>query len=261
MSRDPIVEPSVLVDDPAPGVRLLTFNRPDARNAFNGDMYAALTDALRSASHDDATRVIVLTGAGTAFTAGQDLTELTALAQAQEHGRAASNGFPQLLDEISGCDKPLIGAVNGAAVGLGATMLPHLDVVLVGKSARLRLPFAEFGVPPEAASSYLLPATIGWQRAALMLYTGSWVDASEAVEWGLALRCVPDHELVGAAVELAARIATANLTALRAIKTLVMQWRRPHVESALSSEGEAYAAMLGAGTADAIHAHMAKADR
>jgi enoyl-CoA hydratase/carnithine racemase len=231
------------------GVRLITFDRPEARNAFNTKMYAAAAAAFDEAAADDDVRVVVVTGAGPTFTAGQDLRELAALAQSDLAGTdAKEHGFPQLLDAVGRFDKPLIAAVNGAAVGLGFTLLAHTDLVFVAESARLRVPFAEYGVPPEAASSYLFPQRLGWQRAASVLFTGDWVSAAEAVEWGIALRACPDDELVPAALAEAARIARAPVPALRGIKRLMQAWQRPLIQAALAAEAGGYAAQLGTTT-------------
>ena len=104
----------------------------------------------------------------------------------------AGQGFQGLLECVNGLSVPLLAAVNGVAVGLGFTLLAHCDLVLVDVEARLRVPFAELGVPLEAASSLLFPAAMGWQRAARVLLTSDWVAADELVELGLALRvCAP----------------------------------------------------------------------
>lgn len=231
----------------AAGVRLLTFDRPAARNAFNSEMYDALTAALREAAADDDVRVVVLTGAGSAFTAGQDLAELAAIAAGRAAGESVGggHGFPAMLEALVGLDKPVIAAVNGPAVGLGFTMLAHLDLVYVGASARMRAPFAEYGVPPEAASSYLFPQRLGWQRAASVLLAGDWVSAEQAVTWGLALERYPDDELLPAVLAQAGRIASASLPALRSIKSLMQAWQRPAVRAALAAESAAYASDLG----------------
>jgi enoyl-CoA hydratase/carnithine racemase len=231
----------------APGVRLLIFDRPEARNAFNSRMYAALTAAFEAAAADDEVKVIVVTGAGTAFTAGQDLGELAALATGRAAGATEGDGhaFPAMIDALIALDKPVIGAVNGSAVGFGFTLLAHLDLVYVGESARMKVPFAEYGVPPEAASSYLFPQRLGWQRAASVLLTGDWVTAQQAVAWGLALEVVPDDELLDTVLASAARIASASLPALRSIKSLMQTWQRPAIQAALLAESAAYASDLG----------------
>jgi enoyl-CoA hydratase/carnithine racemase len=109
----------------------------------------------------------------------------------------------------------------------------------------MRVPFAEYGVPPEAASSYLFPQRLGWQRAAAVLLTGDWVSAQQAVDWGLALELHPDAELLDAALATAARIASASLPALRSIKSLMQSWQRPAIQAALAVESNAYASDLG----------------
>lgn len=126
------------VDDHG-AVRLLTLHRPEALNAFDSPLYRATGAALTAARDDDAVRVVVLTGAGRAFSAGQDLGEMARLAA----GEAVESGFPVLLEALESFDKPLVAAVNGPAVGIGFTMLPHCDLVLVAEGARLRTPFAE----------------------------------------------------------------------------------------------------------------------
>jgi enoyl-CoA hydratase/carnithine racemase len=222
-------------------VRLLTLDRPAARNAFDSPLYRAAGAALTAARDDDAVKVAVLTGAGRAFSAGQDLDEMARLAA----GEPIESGFPVLLEALESFDKPLVAAVNGAAVGIGFTLLPHCDLVLVAESARMRTPFAEMGVPPEAASSLLFPARMGWQRAAEVLFTSPWLSAAEAVEAGIALRVVPDAGLLDAALDLASRIAAAPLPALRAIKATMLAGRADAVAAARRREETAFADILG----------------
>ena len=233
----------VLTDDPRPGVRLLTLHRPAARNAFDSALYRATAAALDEARADDAVKVAVLTGAGPAFSAGQDLDEMARIAA----GEPIESGFPVLLEALQAFDKPLVAAVNGPAVGIGFTMLPHCDLVLAAESARFRTPFAEMGVPPEAASSYLFPATMGWQRAAEVLFTSPWLSAEEAVACGVARRVVPDGELVAEALALAERVAAAPLQALRAIKSTMLAARADAVAAARRREERAFAEVLGLG--------------
>jgi len=224
-------------------VRLLTLDRPGALNAFDSPLYRAAGAALTAARDDDGVKVAVLTGAGRAFSAGQDLDEMARLAA----GEAVESGFPVLLAALETFDKPLVAAVNGVAVGIGFTMLPHCDLVLVAEGARMRAPFAEMGVPPEAASSVLLPARMGWQRAAEVLFTGRWLSASDAVECGIALRVVPAADLLDHVLDLAATVATAPLPALRAIKSTMLAGRADAVGAARAREEAAFARVLGLG--------------
>jgi enoyl-CoA hydratase/carnithine racemase len=223
------------------GVRLVTLDRPDALNAFDTPLYRATAGALDDARADDAVKVLVITGEGRAFSAGQDLKEMARLAA----GEPIESGFPDLLDALERFDKPLMAAVNGLGIGIGFTMLPHCDIVLASTAARFRVPFAELGVPPEAASSYLFPARMGWQRAAEVLFTSDWVSASEAVDCGIVLRtCDPDRVL-DETMQLAARIATAPLAALVAIKSAMLAGRSAAVTAARAHEEAAFADLLG----------------
>jgi len=222
-------------------VRLLTLDRPEALNAFDSALYRSLATALDDARADDSVRVVVITGVGRAFSAGQDLKEMAKLAS----GESTDSGFPALLEAVQTFDKPLLAAVNGLAIGIGFTILPHCDLVLVAESARFRTPFAEMGVPPEAASSYLFPARMGWQRASYVLFTSTWLDATQAVEYGIAFAAHPDDDLLANTLELAAAIATAPLAALRAIKQAMLAAEGPAIVEARAREDAAFADLLG----------------
>lgn len=232
------------LEDAGPGVRVIAFDRPEVRNAFDTHMYVALNAALRAADADEAVGAVVLTGRGSAFTSGQDLAEMAAIANGTVV-EGAGQGFMGLLDCLTELSVPLLAAVNGVAVGLGFTLLAHCDLVLVARDARLRVPFAELGVPAEAASSFLFPAVMGWQPAARILLTSDWVDADELVTLGLALRsCEPDCVL-DETVELAARIAGHPRAATRAITELMRAARRDAVHEANRREQRAFARLLG----------------
>jgi enoyl-CoA hydratase/carnithine racemase len=222
-------------------VLLLTMNRPERRNAFNHQLYRALSQALQEARADDDVHVVVVTGSGTSFSAGQDFSEMTDAPPAD----AGPHGFQTLLDELCGFDKPLIAAVNGVAVGLGMTMLLHCDLVYVADSARMRCPFVTLGVVPEAASSYLLPATIGFQRAAEALYTAEWIDAARAVALGIAARALPDAELLDTALARAREIAAHPPRAVRHTKQLLLATRADAVRAARAREDAAFAERIG----------------
>jgi enoyl-CoA hydratase/carnithine racemase len=226
------------------GVRVLAFDRPDVRNAFNFPLYRAVTEAVADATVDPAVRVVVLTGRGTAFTAGQDLQEMAEIA-AGTAPAGIEKGFRGLLDAVDRLDKPLLAAVNGPAIGLGFTILAHCDLVLVAESARLRVPFAEMGVPPEAASSYLFPFLMGRQAAARVLLAADWVTADEAVELGIAVQVSPDDRVLDDTVALARRIAGFPPAAVQAIKRLL---RAPHaaaIHEARAREDEAFRLAFG----------------
>jgi enoyl-CoA hydratase/carnithine racemase len=224
-------------------VLVIAFDRPDARNAFDAAMYRAVAGALSGALGDEDVHVVVLTGRGKAFTSGQDLREMAAVATGGD-GAALGSGFGDLLDLLVAFDKPLLAAVHGVGMGLGCTIIGHVDLVLMEESARLRAPFAEMGVPPEAASSYLLPARMGWQQAARVLLASEWVTAPEAVASGLALRTCPDGTALEETLALARTIASFPPHATRQIKRLMLAGRGPAVADARRREEGAFAALF-----------------
>jgi enoyl-CoA hydratase/carnithine racemase len=232
------------VEKAAAGVLLIAFNRPEVRNAFDTAMYEEVTATLLDADGDESIGTVVFTGRGNVFTSGQDLAEMALIASGRA-GEGAGRGFADLLDALTTISVPLLAAVDGPAVGLGFTLLAHCDLVLVDPTARLRVPFAELGVPPEAASSLLFPARMGWQRAARILLTSDWISAEEAVEFGIALKCCAEGTVVAETVELAARIAAHPRSATRAITSLLRAGQRDLVLAANQREQAAFAHLLG----------------
>src|SRR4051794_18808030 len=192
----------VLLTSDADGVRLLTLNRPEAMNAFNQELWYALAAALEAAATDDHIKCVVITGVGRAFSAGQDLGEMSdpSVFEGQEPG------YQRLMPVIEAFDKPLIAAVNGVGVGIGLTMLLHCDIALISTEARIKVPFISLGVTTEASASLLLPLTVGWQRASEILYFEPWIDADRAVADGLALRAVEPGLLMEETLTLARHI-------------------------------------------------------
>lgn len=233
--------PAAVRIDRSDNVVVITLNRPERKNAFDQALYLGLAHALADAATDSAVHCVVVTGAGTAFSSGQDLEEMAALARGESMG---SNGFSDLLEQLETFPKPLIAAVNGPAVGIGMTMLLHCDLVLLADVARMRVPFSELGVPPEAGSSALLADRVGWQRAAEILFTSLWIDAPTAVEYGLALRVVPAAELITAATELATTIASQSPEAVSTAKRLMLEARGARATSARDRESAAFAKLF-----------------
>ena len=246
----------VLLTENQGRIRILTFNRPDAKNAFNDDLYDAVTEALRAAADDPGVAVVVLTGAESAFCAGQDLSEMT---KSRTPEQAATSGFMPFVDTIQGFPKPLIAAVNGVAVGIGVTMLLHCDLVFVSERARLRAPFASLGIVMEAGSSALFPQRIGWQNTAHMLFTSSFLSAAEAVEMGLAWRSYSDERLLLEVLNYAEQIAAMPVAALVENKKLLLDVRVPAVVEARPREEEALSRVVGSpANLEAIKAFMEK---
>ncbi|MEQ8858889.1 MAG: enoyl-CoA hydratase-related protein [Pseudomonadales bacterium] len=231
-----------LAIDDADRVRLLTVQREDALNAYDDRLYDAVRKALDDAARRDDIACVVLTGRGRSFCAGTDLGEL---AQPVRHDDGRPHGFEPFIATVEAFPKPLLAAVNGIAVGIGVTILPHCDLVLMSQQARLRAPFVTLGVTTEAGSSALLAPLIGWQRAAELLYTARWIDAATAVDWGLASRlCAPD-QLLPETLALAREIAAMPVASLVATKKLLLGARLDAVRAARAREREEFAALLG----------------
>lgn len=231
----------ILIED-KDGVRLLTFNRPDALNSVNAAICDAMVEALNEASVRSDIAVVVVTGQGRAFTAGTDLGELETPVQHQDGKR---HGFEPFIETVECFPKPLIAAVNGLGVGIGLTVLPHCDLVFMAEDARLRAPFVSLGVTAEAGSTFLLPQTIGWQETAHLLYTASWMDADKAIECGLAWRKVASENLLDEAMTVAKQIAVQPIASLVATKQLLLEARVGNVRAARAREIPTFANLAG----------------
>ena len=221
------------VDD-RDGVRLITWNRPEALNAMSMELWDGTRDALDGAA-TAGVGCVVLTGTGRAFNVGQDLAEFGHPGQADE-----TRGLRGLMRALSEVEVPLVAAVNGMAVGFGATLLPWCEIVLVSPHARLKVPFLSLGVTTEAGSSASLPAVMGPQTASRFVLTGEWMSADEVVACGLAWKIVPADELVPAALELATTIAAQPREATRTTTRLLRAGRR---EAWLAAADREYAEM------------------
>ena len=160
----------------ADGVLEIRLNRPEKKNALTSDMYDAMADAFLLVDADPTLRVALLTGTGDTFTSGNDIAAFQARAAAGGEQRAGS----RLLPAISAMKKPVIAAVNGAAIGIGTTMLLHCDLVFVADTAKLSAPFVNLALVPEAASSLLLTARIGHARAFALFAMGESLSGAEA---------------------------------------------------------------------------------
>jgi enoyl-CoA hydratase/carnithine racemase len=225
------------------GVLLITLNRPEKKNAFDDPQWDGLRDALNDAREDPAVAVAVVTGAGGDFSAGQDLGAFGMAAEPRADGHP--NGYNGCMEALIGFDKPLLAAARGVGVGIGCTLLFHCDIVYVGESVRLRLPFVGLGLVPEGASSYTLQAAIGTQRAAELFFTAEWISASRALEVGIAARVFPDDELLGATLAKAREIAQFPVSALRATKRTLLVAREAGIAAAMVAEAAGMQAQAG----------------
>jgi enoyl-CoA hydratase/carnithine racemase len=209
----------VVVTQAGPVLEVL-FNRPEKKNALTGAMYAAVVDAFHRADKDPAIRVVLLSGAGDTFTSGNDIKDFQSRAATNE----ASPTSP-FLDALSSLATPLVAAVNGAAIGVGTTMLAHADLVIAARSARFVMPFTSLGLVPEAASSLLFPRLVGHQRASALLLLGEPMDAETAREWGFVNQVVADDALMATARGVAGRLAALPPEAVRQTKDLIKNGR------------------------------------
>jgi enoyl-CoA hydratase/carnithine racemase len=225
--------PAVILEQ-SDGVCLLTMSRPPRRNAFDGAMFAAFGDALAAADADPSVGAIVIAGAGDAFSSGHDRDAFAELWPQPPDGPIA-----RLLMRLPGVATPLLAAVDGAAVGFGATMLLHCDIVLASPRAVLRFPFIELGIVPEAGSTALLPLQIGDRAALDLILTGRPVAAAEACALGLVTRVVGQEEDVRAVTLAAAKaIAARPRDAVRETLRLLKAGRRAAAENATRREIE-----------------------
>ena len=207
-------------------VLTLSFDRASKKNAITDAMYGILADQIAGAEDDPGTRVILLRAEGDTFTAGNDLADFRQTG-AQGAGSSVTNAEPseknvgRFLHALATATKPIVAAVQGKAVGVGATLLLHCDYVVLAEGAALLTPFIGLGLVPEAASSLLLPARIGHVRAFSMFALGEPVSADDALQWGLANRVVPIADLDTVANEVAAKLAAQPTGSVVATKRLM----------------------------------------
>jgi enoyl-CoA hydratase/carnithine racemase len=232
----------------------IQLNRPAKKNAMTSAMYIAMADLIEAAAKDDGVRVVLWHGAGDSFCAGNDLDDFL-------KNPMGAQGSPQsrLIDAFIAFDKPIVAAVQGAAIGGGTTMLTHCDFVYAGESAKFQMPFINLALVPEFGTSYSIPARIGYLRAAELIQLGQPFDAQRAVELGLATRVVPDEKLLATATETAQKLAEKPAGALQACKRLMRLPVRAQLEQAVKLENAEYAVRLrSADTKEAITAFFEK---
>ena len=233
------------------GVLTVTLDRADKKNAITQAMYSALAEATERARADDAVRVLLLRAEGDSFSAGNDIGDFIALGSA-----AASTGdMPvfRFLKALADLDKPAVAAARGRAVGVGMTMLLNCDLVVLAEDALLSVPFVNLAIAPEAASSLLLPAVIGHQRAFEMLAFGEAVNGRTALAWGMANRAVPADQVGMTAADLATRVAARAPNSIRKTKRLMRD--AEGLWALMQREGEAFGSQMK--SPEAMEAFMA----
>ncbi|MGW4203461.1 enoyl-CoA hydratase/isomerase family protein [Streptomyces sp. NPDC004726] len=209
------------------GVGLITLNRPDRHNAFTFDMIDAWADALTDAARDDRVRAVVLTAAGRSFCSGVDLDELNGVDRTPlARRRMLTDRVHKVAYAVDALDKPLLAAVNGAAVGAGMDMALMCDIRFAGRSARFSEGYVKVGLIPGDGGCHYLPRIVGTARALELLWTGDFVDADEALRLGIVSRVYEDDELLDQTLAFARRLASGPPVALAAIKRAVHQGLR-----------------------------------
>jgi len=235
-------------------VMTIRFNRADKKNALTGAMYSAAAQALRNAATDADVRAVVLTGNDGVFCAGNDLQDFL---QAPPVGE--SSPVVDFMRTLSNFEKPIIAAIYGPAIGIGVTLLLHVDLAYAGEKTRLQLPFVSLGLCAEFASSTLIPRLIGHARAAELLMLGEPFTAATALELGLVNAVVPDADVEAHALKIARKLAALPPQALRTTKMLMRRWDTEHVQTAISVEMESFSQLLKAPESkEAMSAFMEK---
>ena len=198
-------------------VLTIGINRPEKKNALNGAMYFAVRDALIAGHDDQNVRAVIIYGLGGVFTAGNDLKEFL------EFSSTDQETFPakEFLDVLIPYSKPVIAAVDGLAVGIGATMTIHCDLVYASEGARFQMPFVNLGLNPEAGSSYALPQLIGYHNAAEVILLGGMVTAKRAYDMGFVNAVVKQSELMDTAMTAAQRITELPPGPIRLAKSMM----------------------------------------
>jgi enoyl-CoA hydratase/carnithine racemase len=223
----------------ASGVATIEIARPEKKNALTLAMYDALLAAVDAAQSDPEVRALLITGQPGVFTAGNDLEDFLKRPPVGEDSPVF-----RLMRALSRCDKPVVAAVTGIAVGIGTTMLLHCDLVYVSAEARLTMPFVALGLVPEFGSSWLLPRLMGHVRAAEKLLLGDPFTAAEAVELGLANAVLPPAEVLPHARRIAERFNALPPQAVRETKRLLRRQLTEPIERAMQAEGSVFVARL-----------------
>lgn len=237
------------------GIMTLTLNRPDKKNAITNAMYSVLGESLARAESDSSVRVILIQAEGDAFTSGNDLADFTAVAAGTLKREDMKSGL--FLQGLAKAQKPIVAAVQGLAVGIGVTMLLHCDYSVVADDAKLSTPFVNLGLVPEAASSMLLPARIGYARAFQLFALGEPVEGRQAAAIGLVTASAPQASVRELALTAAKKLASKPLGALKAMKSLV---RDPvAIAATMQREGDIFGARLK--SPEAAEAFRAFAER
>lgn len=213
----------------------LRINRPERKNALSLAMYQALANAINWADSQSKVRAIVLSSTSDTFCAGNDLADFM-----NDPEISSQHPSVQFIDAVRLCQTPLVAKVSGHAVGIGATLLLHMDFACVSEDAKIQMPFVNLGLAPENASSLYLPRIVGRQRANRLLLLGEVISGAQAADWGMVLHAVPKGELDACVDELVKKIVAHPPQAMRRAKALLKVNAEPAEDVALNAE---YAAL------------------
>ena len=228
----------------------IELNRPEALNAWNGPLGTELLSAVREVAEDDGVRVVVVTGAGRAFSSGADLKDISGREERTADGhpnvqKVLTERYHPIITGIRTMPKPVIAAVNGPAVGIGCSLALACDLVLAGESAYFLLAFVNIGLVPDGGSSLFVPARAGFGRAMEMAMLGERVGAEQALAWGLANRVVPDASLRQEADELVDRLAAGPTRSYAGTKRQLNAWLYTGMDEQLALEADIQQEMAG----------------
>ncbi len=228
---------TVIITDEA-AVRTITMNRPDALNAINAQMVDDLTAVFLATAEDQAVKVVVLTGAGRAFSAGADLREMGT-------GVEGEHDLETLVFSIIDLPQPLIAAVNGVGAGYGVTVTGLADMTFISETAAMRCPFTALGLTAELASTYTFSRRMGQQQAMWFLLSSEWMSGAQCHQAGLALEVLAPDELMRRVYEQAAKLAAMPRASLLKTKQLVMKPHRKAMKAAVRRENDGLASLAG----------------
>ncbi len=220
------------------GVRTLIFNRPETKNAFDAELWGLFRDELNSASDDPSISSVIVTGSSNTFSSGVDLNSMIG-----EGGGEYEEPFETCIDALINFKKPLIGAVEGAAVGGGATILLHFDSVFISPSAKIKYPFSDLGLVPEVGSSFLLFQSLGYQKAAQLLFESDPIDGIAYHELGLA-KYVGD-DFFAEANKYAHKLKNQSLSSIIETKAILKSFIQDDILKARSMETKAMKKLFG----------------
>ena len=226
-----------ILDTQSGQVRYLSFNRPAKMNALTRGMYAGLAKGLNDAAGDFSVRAVIITSEGDHFTAGNDIVDFM-----DSPPTSDSSEVSTFLASLHNFPKPLIASVNGNAIGIGTSMLLHCDVVVASPTAKFSMPFASLGLVPEAGSTFLFPALVGYQRAARIFMTGDSFDAQEALGMGLITEI--NGDTLVAATRIAQQIAEQPPQAIINTKALLKAGNHDSVAAVMKAEFEIFSLAL-----------------